>query len=81
MTFLRTYVTGSNDAILSKAGRTTAVFGGGRIRDQGLRRDTSSWSRQTTLVLRSGFMTSWDWRLSFHNGQLCLRTGASHTAA
>jgi hypothetical protein len=49
MTYLRSYVAGSNDAIFNEVGRTMAVSGGsasltrGCVRTQLL--DTSSWSR------------------------------------
>jgi hypothetical protein len=35
VTFLRSYVTGTNDAILIEVGRTTAVSGGGRQQPEG----------------------------------------------
>jgi hypothetical protein len=40
MTYLRPYVTGSNDAILNGVVRTTAVLWWGRIMDQGVHRDS-----------------------------------------
>jgi hypothetical protein len=41
MTYLRSYVTGNNDAILNDVGRITAVSLVGHITDQRVRRDTA----------------------------------------
>jgi hypothetical protein len=82
MNYLRSYVTGSNDAILNEVGRTTAMslVGAHHGPGDGLGH---------LLVVPLGnvslgvwiSMTSWDWRLSSHEGQWCLMTGASHAAA
>jgi hypothetical protein len=60
MTYLRSYITGSNDAILNEVGRTTAVSGGGASWTRRCVRtqlwDTSSWSRWATSVLESGLV-------------------------
>jgi hypothetical protein len=74
MTYLRPYVTGSNNTILNEVGRTMSVFGWGTSGTMGCVRtqlwDTSSWSHWATSVLGSGFsMTSRDWWLSSHKGQ------------
>jgi hypothetical protein len=58
----------------------------GHIRDQGLHRETALGH---LLVVPPGNvslgvwigMTSRDWRLSYHKGQWCFLTGASHVAA
>jgi hypothetical protein len=77
MAYLRPFVTGINDAILSRL-----CLKWERIRDQGLRRDTSSCSPpgNVSLGIWTG-MTSRGWRLSSHKGQWHLTTGASHAAA
>jgi hypothetical protein len=60
MTFLRMYVTGSNDAILDEVGRTTAVSLVGAHQRTGVVgtqfSDTSSWSCQAMSVLGSGLV-------------------------
>jgi hypothetical protein len=56
VTFLRSHVTGSNDAILSEVGRTMAVSLVGTHHGPGMRWDTSSWFRWATRVLESGFV-------------------------
>jgi hypothetical protein len=73
VTQLRPHVTGSNDAILSEAGRTTAVSSVGAHLDQGLRWGTALGHLLVVLpgTVSLGVwtgMTKWDWRLSSHKG-------------
>jgi hypothetical protein len=56
MTYVSSYVTGSNDAILNEVGRTTAVSLVGAHLDQEVHRDTSSWSRWAMTVSGSGLI-------------------------
>jgi hypothetical protein len=81
MIYLRSYVTGSNDAILNEVGRITAVSLLGAHHGPG------AGSGHLLVVPLSNVtlgvwisMTSWDWRLSSHEGQWRLTTGASHPA-
>jgi hypothetical protein len=74
VTFLRSHVTGSNDAILSEVGRTTDVSLVGMHHGPGMRWDTALGH---LLVVPLGndslgvwiYMTSQDWQLSSHKGQ------------
>jgi hypothetical protein len=74
VTFLRSHVTGSNDAILSEVGRTMAVSLVGTHHGPGMRWDTALGH---FLVVPLGndslggwiCMTSRDWRLSYHKRQ------------
>jgi hypothetical protein len=77
MIYLRPHITGSNDAILNEVGRTTAVslWGGGRFRDHELCRGTALGHLLVDTPGKVSFgvwvgMTSRDWRLSYHKGQL-----------
>jgi hypothetical protein len=58
VTYLRSYITGSNDIILNEVGRNTAVSGGGASwtrNSLGTQLwDISSWSRWATTVSWSG---------------------------
>jgi hypothetical protein len=60
MTYLRTYVTGSNDAILNEVGRTTAVSLVGAHQRRGGVIGTqlwdTSWSLRATSVLGFGLI-------------------------
>jgi hypothetical protein len=74
VTFLRSHVTGSNDAILSEVGRTSAVSLVGTHHGPGMRWDTAL-GHLLMVPLGNGslgvwiFMTSRYWRLSSHEGQ------------
>jgi hypothetical protein len=80
MTYLRSYVTGSNDATLNAVGRTMAVSLVGVHQHTAL---------EHLLVVPLGKVslgvwistTSRDWWLSAHKGQWCLTTAASNAAA
>jgi hypothetical protein len=63
VTFIRSHVTGSNDAILSEVGRTMAVSLVGTHHGPGMHWDTS-WSRWATSLGVSISMTYQDWLLS-----------------
>jgi hypothetical protein len=82
MTYLRSYVTGSNDAILHEVGRTTAVSLVGA--HHGPRGALGHLLMVPLGNVSLGVwisMTSQDWWLSSHKGQWHFTTGASHVAA